>query len=90
VLVEKIPPAMATSRATSGYWATDVERLSMKSAGFTGGCPYSSGVHYVISPEPKFNQLLAQPVLAHLVRFIGDEYFFAHRIRDDLPHALDS
>lgn len=35
MLVEKIPPAMATSTATSGYWATEAESLSMKSAGFT-------------------------------------------------------
>lgn len=34
VLVEKMPPAMATITATMGYAATDAERLSMKSAGF--------------------------------------------------------
>lgn len=33
VLVEKMPPAMATITATIGYAATDAERLSMKSAG---------------------------------------------------------
>lgn len=34
VLVEKRPPAVATSRATSGYCATESASRSMRSAGF--------------------------------------------------------